>query len=314
MRRLRARVFFWPLPVAMISRRLRGLGVEVERLQALLDRHGAHVALEVLAEAVRHLAVEQLVALEVLDLEVLEAVPDLGEAIDLALHAVATLTGLTLGGVLDLALGVGLGTLGLEGLHVLFELGHALVDLVVTTRLELLDLEVDLGLQRGQVAVTRVLVDLRDHVGREVDDLLEVLRGEVEQVAEPARDTLEVPDVRDRGGELDVAHALAAHLGTGDLDATALADDALEAHALVLAAVALPVAGGAEDLLAEEAVALGLERAVVDRLRLLDLAERPRADVVRGGEADLELIEEVHVKHSGFFPLRSSGILGGCPS
>ena len=35
-----------------------------------------------------------------------------------------------------------------------------------------------------------VLVDGGDHVRREVDDLLEVLRGEVEQVAEPARDTL----------------------------------------------------------------------------------------------------------------------------
>ena len=114
-----------------------------------------------------------------------------------------------------------------------------------------------------------------DHVGREVDDLLEVLRGEVEQVAEPARDTLEVPDVGDRSGQLDVAHPLAAHLGAGHLDAAALADDALEADALVLAAVALPVPGGTEDLLAEEAVLLRLERAVVDGLRLLDLAVRP---------------------------------------
>jgi hypothetical protein len=62
-------------------------------------------------------------------------------------------------------------------------------------------------------------------------------------------------------GELDVSHALAAHVGPGHLDAAALADDALEADPLVLAAVALPVPGGAEDLLTEEAVALGLERA-----------------------------------------------------
>ena len=96
---------------------------------------------------------------------------------------------------------------------------------------------------------------------------------------------------------LDVAHALAAHVGPGHLDATALADDALEAHPLVLAAVALPVPGGAEDLLAEEAVALGLERAVVDGLGLLHLAVRPLTDLVGGGEADTDLVEEVHIEH-----------------
>ena len=67
--RLSARAFFWPLPVRMISRRLLGLGLEVEAVQPLLDRLGAHAAAEVPAEAVAHLAVEQLVALEVLDLE-----------------------------------------------------------------------------------------------------------------------------------------------------------------------------------------------------------------------------------------------------
>ena len=146
-------------------------------------------------------------------------------------------------------------------------------------------LGLDLGLELGQVGVQLLDVDPRDQVRGEVDDLLEALRRDVEQVAEPARDTLEVPDVGDRGGELDVAHALAAHLRARDLDATALADDALEPDALVLAAVALPVLGRPEDLLAEQAVLLGLERAVVDRLGLLDLAVRPRADLVRGGEA-----------------------------
>ena len=137
------------------------------------------------------------------------------------------------------------------------------------------------ALDRGQVAVTRVDVDGGDHVGREVDDLLEVLRGQVQQVAQARRDALEVPDVGHGRGELDVAHALAAHLGAGHLDAAALADDALEAHALVLAAVALPVPGGPEDLLAEQAVLLRLERAVVDRLGLLDLTVGPGADVAR---------------------------------
>jgi len=142
---------------------------------------------------------------------------------------------------------------------------------------------------------------VRDHVRREVDDLLEILGRQVEQIAKPARHALEVPDVRDRRGQLDVAHPLAPHLGASDLDAAALTDDALEPDALVLAAVALPVPGRTEDLLAEEPVLLRLERAVVDRLGLLDLAVRPLADVLAGGQADTELVEEIDVEHLSLF-------------
>jgi hypothetical protein len=145
--------------------------------------------------------------------------------------------------------------------------------------------------------VATLVVDPRDDVRGEVDDLLETLRRDVEQVPEPARYALEVPDVRDRRRQLDVTHALAAHLLAGHLDATALADDALEPDALVLAAVALPVLRGTEDLLAEQAVLLGLERAVVDRLGLLDLAVRPGTDLVGGRERNRELRRVVHVEH-----------------
>src|SRR5439155_26268890 len=102
-------------------------------------------------------------------------------------------------------------------------------------------------------------------------DALELLQLHVEQQADPARKRLQEPDVRYRGGELDVAHTLAADLRDGDLDAALLANDALVLHALVLAAQALVVLDRAEDARAEQAVTLGLERAVVDRLRLLDL-------------------------------------------
>src|SRR4029077_12443439 len=105
------------------------------------------------------------------------------------------------------------------------------------------------------------------------------------------------PDVDDGRLQLDVAHAVTTDLGPRHLDAAALADDALEAHPLVLAAVALPVPGRAEDLLAEEAVLLGTQGAVVDRLGLLHLAVRPDADLIGGGQPDLELVEHVHIEH-----------------
>ena len=84
--------------------------------------------------------------------------------------------------------------------------------------------------------------------------------------------------MRYRGSQLDVAHALAAHLGAGDLDAALVADLALIANLLIFTAVALPVLGRAKDALTEKAVLFGLERAVVDGLGLLDLTERPLSD------------------------------------
>src|SRR5690606_28107548 len=271
----------------------------------------AHAALEVAAEAVAHLAVEQLVALEVLDLEVLEAGPDLLQAVQLALGPVADLAHLALGALADLAALVALGAGGLQLGQVGLELLLPGLDVGVAALLDVLPLDGDLRLQRGQVALTHLGVDMRDHVGREVDDLLQVLRGQVEQVAEARRDALEVPDVGDGGGQLDVAHPLTPHLGAGHLDAAALTDDALEADALVLAAVALPVTGGAEDLLAEEPVLLRLECAVVDGLWLLDLAVRPLTDVVGRRQPDPKLVEEVDVQHFVRSPPQTSSTLLG---
>ena len=118
-----------------------------------------------------------------------------------------------------------------------------------------------------------------------------------------ARHTLEEPDVGHRGGELDVAHALTAHTAAGDLHAAAFAHDALEAHALVLAARALPVAGRSEDLLAEQTVLLRLEGAVVDGLRLLDLAVAPSANIVGGSQTDFQFVKCVDVQHLLFLSL-----------
>src|SRR5271168_3324783 len=62
-------------------------------------------------------------------------------------------------------------------------------------------------------------------------------------------------------------------------------------HALVLAAEALPVGYGAEDAGAEQAIPLRLEGAVVDGLRLGDLAMRPAPDFFRRRQADADGIE-----------------------
>src|SRR6185312_16342053 len=238
------------------------LGLEVEGLQALLDRLGAHVGLEVDAGEDLEIVEHGILGLEVTDLEGAEVFPHALELGDLLVEGLADLAHLLLGAVLGATLLVGLGTLFFQGGEVGLELLQAVGDAGVALALEGLDLETDLVLESGHVGVTALLVDRDDHVGGEVDDLLKVFRRHVEQVAEAARNTLEVPDVGDRRCKLDVTHALATHGGLGDLHATALTHDALEAHSLVLTARALPVTARAEDLLSEETVLLRLERAV----------------------------------------------------
>src|SRR3546814_9612170 len=93
-----------------------------------------------------------------------------------------------------------------------------------------------------------------------------------------------------------MAHPLATDLRDGDLDAALLADDALVLHALVLAAQAFVILDRAEDARAEQAVTLGPERAIVDRLGLLDLAERTRAAAIGRGDAALDLVEGIGVR------------------
>ena len=134
----------------------------------------------------------------------------------------------------------------------------------------------------------RRVAGLGDDVILEVDHLFQAGGLHGQQVAQAAGHGLEEPDVDDRRGQFDVAHPLAADAAVRHLDAAAVADHALVFHAAVLAAGAFPVLFRAEDALAEQTVFFRPVGAVVDRFRLLHLAERPTANIVRSGEADLD--------------------------
>src|SRR5690606_26287058 len=143
-----------------------------------------------------------------------------------------------------------------------------------------------------KLLVTNILVPgVRHHVARVVDDLLQVAQRHAEQVAHLARQRLEEPDVRNRHGQLDVAHALATYLGERHLHAALVADVAPVPDPLELPAVALPVLDRPEDPLTEQTIPLGLERAVVDGLGLRDLAMRPAPDLLRRGDLELDVVE-----------------------
>ena len=55
-------------------------------------------------------------------------------------------------------------------------------------------------------------INFGHHVGGEVDDLLQVLWSDIKQVPKARGNSLEVPNMGDWGGQLNVAHALTAHL------------------------------------------------------------------------------------------------------
>ena len=80
------------------------------------------------------------------------------------------------------------------------------------------------------------LAGIHDDKRLEVQHALEVAQGNVEQVADAARQTFEEPDVRARAGQFNVAQPLAADARQRDFDAALVADDATVLHAFVLAA------------------------------------------------------------------------------
>ena len=139
-------------------------------------------------------------------------------------------------------------------------------------------------LQRGHAGID-------DHVGLEVQHPLDVAQGHVQQQTDPRRQRFQEPDMRHRRGEFDMAHPLAPHLGQGHLDPALLAHHAPVLESLVLAAQALVVLGGAEDLGAEQPVAFRLESPVIDRFGLLHLATAPGPDHLRRGQTDADGVE-----------------------
>ncbi len=113
-----------------------------------------------------------------------------------------------------------------------------------------------------------------------------------------------------RSREFNVAHSLTANLASCDFNAAALAHDALVLDLFVSTAGAFPVFDWSEDALAEQAISLGLERAVIDRLRLLDFTMRPTHDVFAARYSDSDFIEQADVCHKFLLSPQSKWVFG----
>ena len=137
----------------------------------------------------------------------------------------------------------------------------------------------------------RRLARINDDVVLVINDALELTRAHVEHQADARRHALVKPNVRNRDGKLDVAHALAADARERDFNAATIADDALVFDPLVFSAGAFPIAGRTEDSFAEKAALLRFKRSIIDRLRIFDFAFAPRPHRVARGHANCDLVE-----------------------
>jgi hypothetical protein len=122
-------------------------------------------------------------------------------------------------------------------------------------------------LQFGEQLFLGGLIDLYDHVLREVDHTFQTSWRHVEQQTDAAGDSLHEPTVGYRRRQVDMAHALTANLRQRHFDSASVATYALVAYLLVFSAVAFEVLGGAKDPLAEKPISLGFQTAVVNGLR-----------------------------------------------
>ena len=118
----------------------------------------------------------------------------------------------------------------------------------------------------------KFLVGFSHHERIKIEDVLNLPCGEFAERADARWDTLEEPDMRDRGCELDVAHPFPADVLARDFHAAPVADNTFVLNPFIFPAVTLPVFGRPENCLTEEALEFGTEGAVVNRLCLLYLA------------------------------------------
>ncbi len=176
-----------PRPLAvldLVAERL-GLGLDVHVGQQALDGFGAHASVEEVTETLPQAAVDVVVRHQLLHVQALERGEHVVEVLGVASRHLMDALHVTLCLALRGRQLCALRALGLELLQPVLELVESLLDVDVALGLDVTLLGLQLGFDLGQAVVASLVIDPRDHVGREVDDPLEVLRGQVEQVAQP---------------------------------------------------------------------------------------------------------------------------------
>src|SRR5690606_6737504 len=192
--------------------------------------------------------------------------------------------------------------LGLEVDQVFLALATHFVLLRLIFAAQHFNLALEVFFQTLEGLLARILIDAGDDVLREIQHAVEVAAADVEQNTEVAGDAPRVPYVGHRRGELNMTQTRAADRRARHFDATLVADDPAIAYVLILTTIALKVARGAKDRLAKEAILLGTQTAIVDRLGLGNLPIRPRPDFLGRCQADTQCAKVFRLQ--GVPPLR----------
>ena len=135
------------------------------------------------------------------------------------------------------------------------------------------------------------LARIQNNIAGEIQNPLQCSGRQIQDQSHAGRNSLKIPDVRNRSSQFNMSHALAADTGFCDFHAAALADDAFIADFLVFSAMALPVLGRSEDNLAEQSVLLRFQGTVVDGFRFFYLAVGPLADSFRRCQPDPDCVK-----------------------
>ena len=112
----------------------------------------------------------------------------------------------------------------------------------------------------------------------EIQHAFDVPQRHIKQQANPRRQRLQEPDVRSWASQLDMAHALAAHLGQRYFHTAFLTNYTSVLKALVFSTQAFVVFGRPKDARTEKTITLRLKCSIVDGLRFLYFAKGPRAN------------------------------------
>ena len=121
-----------------------------------------------------------------------------------------------------------------------------------------------------------------------IEYLLKSSRRNVQNQTHPGRDTLEIPYVRYRRCQLDMAHPFTSHFSFGNFNTALVAYDAFVSYSFIFSAMTFPVFCRSEDSFAEKTVFFRFECPVINCFGFRNLAVRPVQNLFCRCQTDLQ--------------------------
>ena len=150
--------------------------------------------------------------------------------------------------------------LGNVGIAFGFDLGDAGVDF----RSLLAFRDCDLIFEALQRLLAGFLIHVGDNVLGKVKHPVQVAARDIQQHAHLRRDAAGIPNMRHRRGKRNMSHALAAHSRAGDFHTALFTSYAFITGILILAAIALPIAGRSKNRFTEQTIFFRAQATVID--------------------------------------------------